>query len=209
MVAHGALVDHRIVRDHGLFLASGNHLNALHGMDAGVAEAADRLPPEATAHAPGPVLQHAQPCVRATSTMASMRQAAPWMCTGMIARVRAVMRWATSSGSSPNPWSASAKTGTAPKRSTASGDEMKFSAGIITSSPGPRPRAATATSKAPCPVTPRAWRWPSARTAPARRRHARGGRHAGVAGQGAGLQRSQHLRLLFLPHQPHAEEAGG
>ncbi len=76
----------------------------------------------------------------------------PKRCTGMIARVRGVIRAATSSTSRLNVCgSTSAKTGTAPRRAIASAVAKNVNAGQITSSPGPMPIASMPSTSASVP----------------------------------------------------------
>ena len=71
----------------------------------------------------------------------------------MIARVRGVIRAATSSGSRLSvSGSISAKTGVAPRRATASAVAKKVNAGQMTSSPAPMPIASITSTSASVPL---------------------------------------------------------
>ena len=75
------------------------------------------------------------------------------MCTTMMARVRAVILASICATSMHQvTGSLSTSTGTAPARTTAAAHEMMVKAGMITSSPGPMRRAATAASSANEPL---------------------------------------------------------
>ena len=91
------------------------------------------------------------PFSRATCATASMSQATPNRCTGMIALVRDVTLLPASAASRQKLGSTSANTGTALQAMTANGDAMNVTAGTMTSSPRPTPSARSATTKAAVP----------------------------------------------------------
>src|SRR5262245_28854663 len=102
------------------------------------------------------------PYRRASAQMASIAHGRPPRCTGMTARVRAVIRSAIQTATMFPSWPMSASTGVAPACTIVLTVEQNVSGVVMTSSPGPIPSAARARwSPAVAELTASAWGAPT------------------------------------------------